>query len=274
MTMNYVYKYAVLFVFSIVLGFAFNMFLLPHEVLSGGVTGLAMILGLISPINSGIWLVIFNIPVFVIGLMKLGKEFIWNSILSVFITSVSMQYIPIAKVTDDALLSAVFGGVITGIAIGFIVRAHGSTGGADIIGLVITQKHDIPLGVMIFTLNSTVVFISGFVFSWDLALLTMASIYITGIVIDRVHTRHIKLSLMVVTTKGEALKNELIGSLIRGITVMNGYGGYSNNENKVLYTVITRYELALVKSLIKNVDPDAFVSISETNEVMGNFRKS
>lgn len=274
MTMNYVYKYAVLFVFSIVLGFAFNMFLLPHEVLSGGVTGLAMILGLISPINSGIWLVIFNIPVFVIGLMKLGKEFIWNSILSVFITSVSMQYIPIAKVTDDALLSAVFGGVITGIAIGFIVRAHGSTGGADIIGLVITQKHDIPLGVMIFTLNSTVVFISGFVFSWDLALLTMASIYITGIVIDRVHTRHIKLSLMVVTTKGEALKNELIGSLIRGITVMNGYGGYSNNENKVLYTVITRYELALVKSLIKNVDPNAFVSISETNEVMGNFRKS
>ncbi|WP_077324865.1 YitT family protein [Virgibacillus siamensis] len=272
--MHHLYKYAVLFVFSIVLGFAFNMFLLPHEVLSGGVTGLAMIFGLLTPINSGIWLVIFNIPVFIMGWMRLGKEFIANSIFSVFITSVSMQYIPVLKVTDDALLSAVFGGVIVGISIGFIVRFYGSTGGADIIGLVVTQKRDIPLGVLIFGLNSIVVFISGFFFSWDLALYTMASIYITGVVVDRVHTRHVKLSLMVVTQRGDQLKNELIANLIRGITVMNGYGAYSNHETKVLYTVITRYELALVKSLIKSVDPKAFVSISETAEVMGNFRKS
>src|SRR5699024_3406496 len=245
-----------------------------HEVLSGGVTGLAMIFGLLSPINSGIWLVIFNIPVFMIGWIRLGKEFIVNSSFSVFITSLSMQYIPVLEITDDALLSAVFGGVIVGVSIGFIVRFYGSTGGADIIGLVVTQKHDIPLGVLIFGIKSIVVFVSGFFFSWELALYTMASIYITGVVIDRVHTRHVKLNLMVVTHKGEELKNELIANLIRGITVMNGYGAYSNNENKVLYTVITRYELALVKSLIKNVDPNAFVSVSETAEVIGNFRKS
>lgn len=272
--MYHVYRYVVLFAASVVLGFAFNMFLLPHEVLSGGVTGMAMILGLLSPINSGIWLVILNIPVFIIGLMRLGKAFIWHSIFSVFVTSIAMQYIPVLKVAEDPLLSAVFGGVITGVGIGLIVRFNGSTGGADIIGLVVTQKRDIPLGVLIFGINSTVVFISGFVFSWNLALLTMASIYITGIVIDRIHTRHIKLSLMVVTTKGDELKNELIANLIRGITVMNGYGAYTNNENKILYTVITRYELALVKYLIKNIDPRAFVSISETSEVFGNFRKS
>lgn len=274
MVLHYVTKYTVLIVFSVVLGFAFNMFLLPHEILSGGVTGLAMILGLLLPINAGIWLFILNIPVFIVGLMKLGQEFVWNSIFSVLVTSISMQYIPVLQVADDALLSAVFGGVITGIAIGFIVRFNGSTGGADIIGLVITQKYDIRLGAMIFGINSTVVFISGFFFSWNLAMLTMASIYISGVVIDRVHTRHIKLSLMVVTTKGDALKNELIENLVRGITVMDGYGGYSSNENKVLYTVITRYELELVKSLIKKIDPESFVSITETNEVMGNFRRS
>lgn len=274
MVLHYVTKYTVLTVFSVVLGFAFNMFLLPHEILSGGVTGLAMILGLLLPINAGIWLFILNIPVFIVGLMKLGQEFVWNSIFSVLVTSISMQYIPVLQVADDALLSAVFGGVITGIAIGFIVRFNGSTGGADIIGLVITQKYDIRLGAMIFGINSTVVFISGFFFSWNLAMLTMASIYIGGVVIDRVHTRHIKLSLMVVTTKGDALKNELIENLVRGITVMDGYGGYSSNQNKVLYTVITRYELELVKSLIKKIDPESFVSITETNEVMGNFRRS
>lgn len=115
---------------------------------------------------------------------------------------------------------------------------------------------------MIFALNSIVVFISGFIFSWDLALYTMASIYISGIVVDRVHTRHIKLSLMVVTSKGDVLKDALLKNLIRGITVMNGEGGYSNSQRKVLYTVISRYELVLVKSLIKKVDETAFVSIS------------
>ncbi|UOR10343.1 YitT family protein [Halobacillus amylolyticus] len=271
--MNQLYRFALLFVFSVVLGFAFNMFLLPHEVLTGGVTGLAMVFGLLSPINSGIWLVVLNIPILVIGWMKLGKEFIWNSIFSVFITSISMQYIPVVKVTDDVLLSAVFGGVIAGISIGFIIRLYGSTGGFDVIGLVLTQKRDIPLGGLIFGLNSVVVFISGFIFSWDLALYTMASIYITGIIIDRVHTRHIKLSLMVVSDRGDEIKGELIKNLIRGITVMDGQGAYSNTERKVLYTVISRYELAIVKSLITSVDPKAFVSISETVEVVGNFRR-
>ncbi|MDC3425890.1 YitT family protein [Aquibacillus sp. 3ASR75-11] len=271
--MNRLYKYVVLFVFSIVLGFAFNMFLLPHEVLTGGVTGLAMVLGLLSPINSGIWLVLLNIPILIVGWMKVGKEFIGNSIFSVLVTSISMQYIPVYKVTDDALLSAVFGGVIAGVAIGLIIRFYGSTGGFDVIGVILTKKRDIPLGGLIFGLNSVVVFISGFVFSWGLALYTMASIYITGIVIDRVHTRHIKLNLMVVTNRGEELKSELIKNLIRGITVIDGQGAYSNTERKVLYTVISRYELALVKPLIASVDPAAFVSISETVEVIGNFRR-
>src|SRR5699024_11965187 len=104
------------------------------------VTGLAMIFGLLSPINSGIWLVIFNIPVFMIGWIRLGKEFIVNSIFSVFITSLSMQYIPVLEITDDALLSAVFGGVFVGVSIGVIVRFYVASGGHDFIGLVVSQK--------------------------------------------------------------------------------------------------------------------------------------
>ncbi|MDL4843185.1 YitT family protein [Aquibacillus rhizosphaerae] len=271
--MRRLYSLIVILVGSLALGFAFNIFLLPHEVLSGGVTGLAMIFGLLSPVNSGIWFFLLNIPILIIGWMKLGKEFIGNSIFAVVITSISMQYIPVVAVTDDPLLSAVFGGVISGAAIGVIIRFYGSTGGFDVVGLLLTQKRDIPLGGLVFCLNSVVVFISGFIFSWDLALYTMASIYISGIVVDRVHTRHIKLNLMVVTNQGEELKNELINNLIRGITVMDGQGGYSNAERKVLYTVISRYELAIVKSLIKRVDQTAFVSVSETVEVIGNFRR-
>jgi uncharacterized membrane-anchored protein YitT (DUF2179 family) len=199
--------------------------------------------------------------------------FILNSIYSVAVTSISMLYIPVMKLTEDALLSSVFGGVLVGVGVGFIIRFFGSTGGFDVVGLLLTMKRDIPLGFLVFGLNSMVVFVSGFIFSWELAMYTMASIYITGLVVDRIHTRHIKLSLMVITNKGDAVKKQLIENLYRGITVTDGEGAYSGNKVKVLYSVISRYELAYVRPLIKAVDPNAFVSISETMEVMGNFRK-
>ncbi|MDQ0428692.1 uncharacterized membrane-anchored protein YitT (DUF2179 family) [Planomicrobium stackebrandtii] len=271
--MNKWSRLLLVFVSSIVLGFAFNMFLLPHEVLAGGVTGIAMMLGLVTPLNAGLWMILLNIPILVLGWMKLGKTFIANSLFSVVVTSISMLYIPVVKLTEDALLSSVFGGVISGAAIGIIIRYYSSTGGFDVIGLLLSMKRDIPLGALVFVLNSAVVFVSGFIFSWELAMYTMASIYISGLVIDRVHTRHIKLSLMVVTNQGDAVKKELLDNLYRGITVVDGEGAYSAAKVKVLYSVISRHELAFVRPLIKNIDPKAFVSISETMEVMGNFRK-
>ena len=267
------YSLLVIFAGSLLLAVAFNLFLLPHEILSGGVTGMAMILGLLTPLNAGIWLVVLNIPIFVVAWMKLGKVFVLNSIFSVAVTSIAMLYIPIMKVTEDALLSSVFGGVMIGAGAGVIIRFYGSGGGFDLVGLLLTLKRDIPLGFLVFSLNSVVIFISGFIFSWELAMYTMASIYITGIVMDRVHTRHIKLSLMVVTSQGDAVKKELLENLYRGITVTDGEGAYSGNKVKVLYSVITRYELAYVRPLIKSIDPNAFVSITETMEVMGNFRR-
>jgi len=271
--MNKMYRLVIIFISSIALGFALNMFLLPHEVLTGGVTGIAMIISLLTPVNAGYWIAIFNIPILILGWMKLGKEFIWNSVFSVLVTSISMIYIPIIQVTDDALLSAVFGGVIAGAAIGVIIRYYSSTGGFDVVGLMLIKKWDVPLGGLIFVLNSVVVVISGFFFTWDLALYTMLSIYITGIVIDRIHTRHIKLSLMVVTSQGDDLKKELLANLVRGITVIEGKGAYSGENKKVLYTVITRYELAIIRPILKEIDPTAFVSVSESMEVMGNFRR-
>ncbi|MBB5179875.1 uncharacterized membrane-anchored protein YitT (DUF2179 family) [Planomicrobium koreense] len=271
--MDKLYSAGIIFAGSVLLGFAFNMFLLPHEILSGGITGVAMIFSLMTPINAGVWLLLLNIPILVLGWMKLGKMFILNSVYSVAVTSVTMLYIPVMKVTEDALLSSVFGGVLVGIGVGFIIRFYGSTGGFDVVGLLLTMKRDIPLGFMVFGLNSLVVFVSGFIFSWELAMYTMASIYITGLVVDRIHTRHIKLSLMVVTTQGDAVKQKMLANLYRGITVTDGEGAYSGNKVKVLYTVITRYELAHVRPLIKEIDPHAFVSITETMEVMGNFRR-
>ena len=271
--MNSFHKLALIFAASILLGAAFNLFLLPHEILAGGVNGIAMILSLLTPVNGGIWLIVLNIPILILGWLKLGKTFIGNSVFSVTVTSIAMLYIPVVPVTEDVLLSSVFGGVLVGAGAGVIIRFGGSTGGFDVIGLLLTIKRDVPLGALVFVLNSGVVFISGFIFSWELALYTMASIYISGLVVDRIHTRHIKLTLMVVTSQGEAVKKELLDNLYRGITVVDGEGAYSAAKLKVLYSVISRYELSYVRPLIKNIDPNAFVSVSETMEVMGNFRR-
>ncbi|WP_309863823.1 YitT family protein [Desmospora profundinema] len=259
---------------SALIGFAFNMMLLPHKVLSGGVSGIAMILGLVTPLNTGVIIFLLNVPILILGYLKLGNRFIIYSLLSIAVTAVSMQFIPLEAISNDPIMSAIFGGVIVGIATGLIFRSGGSTGGFDIIGMVLTLKKELPLGALIFALNAVVVFISGFVFDWDLALYTMASIYVTGKVIDAIHTRHVKLTLMIITQKGDAVKKKLLSNLVRGITVLDGEGAYTQEKRQVLLTVISRYELPDVKRWVASADPQAFVNITQTVDVMGYFRRS
>jgi len=259
---------------SALIAFSLNMFLLPHKILIGGISGIGMIIGLLTSLNTGWVIFALNVPIFIIGFIYLGKRFIFISIISVFITSLAMQFIPVESFNSDPLIASVFGGVIVGIAIGMIIRYGGSTGGLDIIGLILSQKKDVPLGAIIFGLNGVVVFVSGFFFQdWDLALYTLVSIYVTGKVIDVIHTKHIKLTLMIITSKGDEIKQELLSKVMRGITVMNGEGAYSGEQRKILLTVISRYELNEIKSTIKQIDPMAFVNITETVEVVGMFRK-
>lgn len=265
------YRLPIIFLASILLGFAYNMFLIPHSILSGGVAGIAMMLGIKTPINSGIIMFALNIPIFIAGYIYLGKRFIVYSIFSVTITSVAMQFIPLQSFVTDLLLASIFGGVIAGIAIGLIFKAGGSTGGFDIIGMIITKKRDLSLGNFFFTLNAIIIFFAGFLFGWDLALYTMLSIFATSRVIDSIHTQHVKLTIMIISAKGEEIRDQLLAKLYRGITILDGEGAYSKEPRKVLISVITRYELPEVKAIVKETDPKAFVNITETVEVMGFF---
>ncbi|MBE3594429.1 MAG: YitT family protein [Candidatus Carbobacillus altaicus] len=265
--------YVLLFLFSIVLAFAYNLLLLPHKVLSGGVTGVAMIIGLITPINTGWIILLLNIPLFIFGFYTLGKVFIVRSAISVTTTSLAMNIIPIYQLTSDPILSAVFGGAIAGLATGLIFSASASTGGLDIIGMFISKRRDFPMGTLMSTFNAIIIFVSGFIFNWDQALYTMLSIFVAGRVVDTIFTRHIKLTLMIVTEEGEAVREALLKQIVRGITVLEGVGAYSKNKKTVLMTVATRYELPMIKALIRQADPKAFVNIMQTVEVMGAFTR-
>jgi len=258
---------------SIIIAIAFNLFLIPHKILSSGIGGIAIILGIVTPVNTGIINFVLNLPILILGYIGLGKKVIFNTVVSVIVLSVALYYVPVKIVATDPLLSSVFGGVIAGAGIGLVFNCQGSTGGFDIIGMLLSRKRDIKLGGFLIALNTVVVVIAGFFFTWDVALTSLLSIYVTGKVIDAVHTKHRKVTLMIVTNQAEEMKKKLLSTVVRGITLLDGEGAYSNEKKRVLMTVVSREELASMKLTISEIDPHAFVNITETVEVLGLFRK-
>lgn len=258
---------------SLVIVLGFNLFLIPHEVLSGGMSGISMILGMVTPLNTGLVNFVLNFPLLIIGYKMLGKKFVVNSIISVVIISLGLYLVPVHEIAKDTILSSIFGGALTGLGVGIVFRCSGSTGGFDIIGMIIARKRDFPIGVLLSGMNAVVIVISGFLFNWDSALNTLVSIYVTGKVVDAIYTDHAKLTIMIITDKGEEMRQHLLSNLYRGLTIMDGVGGYSNDKRNILVTVISRYELNEVKNLIAEIDTAAFVNITETIEVMGLFHR-
>jgi uncharacterized membrane-anchored protein YitT (DUF2179 family) len=258
---------------SLITAVGFNLFLIPHEILSSGLSGVSMIVGMLTPMNTGVANFLLNLPLLIIGYYKLGRKFILLTILAVTMISLGLYVVPVVEIAHEMVLSAIFGGAVVGLGIGLIFRSSGSSGGFDVIGMLVARKRDFPIGAMLTAMNGVIIMISGFLFDWDSALYTMASIYVTGKVVDAVFTHHVKLTLTIITEKGEEMRQHLLTNVYRGLTVMDGIGGFSNTKRHILMTVISRYELAEVKSLISEVDPSAFVNITETVEVMGLFHK-
>ncbi|XJZ25644.1 YitT family protein [Bacillota bacterium Lsc_1132] len=258
---------------SMIVVIAFNLFLIPHAVLSSGMSGISMVIGMITPINTGTANFLLNLPLLIIGYIMLGRKFILNSIFSVLIISVGLYLVPVFAIAHDSILSSIFGGALTGLGVGIVFRHSGSTGGFDIIGMIVSRRKDFPIGILLSGMNAVVIIISGFLFNWDSALNTLVSIFVTGKVVDGVYTHHVKLTLMIVTEKREEMRQQLIANLYRGLTIVDGVGGYSNDQRSILFVVLSRYELQEVKNLIADVDPAAFVNITQTIEVMGLFHK-
>jgi uncharacterized membrane-anchored protein YitT (DUF2179 family) len=251
----------------------FNLFLIPHGLLSGGISGIAMITGYLTPLNISMLYLLFNLPVIIWGLMVLGRRFITLSVISVGFTVWFMQLVPERAVTQDTIISAIFGGVVVAMGSGICLRIGGSTGGFDIIGSIVTRKRDFPLGTFLFALNGIVIIALAYVQQeWTAALRSMLCIYITGKVVDSIHIRHIKVTLFIITKNKDALLEKMLKHP-RGVTLIRAEGAYSHLESDMLMTVTTRYELADLRKIIKETDPKAFVNIVETVGVLGEFRR-
>lgn len=267
-------KYLIVVLGSLIIAFGFNCFLVPYGVLSSGISGIAILIGLITPFDIGLMNFVLNLPLLILGYFKLGKTITLNTLLCVVSLSAFLYVIPVIPIADNILLSVIFGGVISGVGIGLIMKHSGTSGGLDIIAIILSRTTNISVGLSLTAMNGVIVLISGFAFDWNIALYTMLSIYITGKALDAVYTNHIKLTMQIVTTKGEVIRKELIESVYRGITITEGMGGYTKENKQILMTVVTRYETMQIKKIVRSHDKDAFINIYKTVEVDGEFAKN
>ncbi|TMV47758.1 YitT family protein [Paenibacillus mesophilus] len=257
---------------AMLIAVGFNLFLIPHQLLSGGLSGISMMIGYFTGWNIGLLYFLINLPVLIWGWVVIGRRFVWLSILSVLLTTWFMQLVPDQSLNTDPIIGAVFGGVLIGLGSGISLRTGGSSGGLDIVGSILTRRRDFPLGMLLFALNGAVVLALGLVLGWDPALRSMLSIFIAGKVVDTIHIRHVKVTAFIVTGCRDRMIDRLL-KLPRGVTLIKTEGAYSHLPHDMLMTVTTRYELAELRKIVKETDPRAFVNIVETVEVIGEFRK-
>ncbi|MGE8205195.1 YitT family protein [Heyndrickxia sp. NPDC080065] len=276
---EHIKKLAIVFIGALLNAFAMNFFLKPANVYASGFTGIAQLLSKIitqfTPLNlsTGLLLFLFNIPVAILGWKKIGKAFTLYSFIAVIFMSVLIEIIPIQKTSDDILLYSIFGGVISAVGVGITLKFGASTGGLDIIAMVLSRMKDKPVGIYYFILNAVIIFTAGAVYGWDKALYTLLALYASTRVIDAIHTRYQKLTAMIITKNSDELKKAIHRKLVRGITMVPVKGAFTNEERQMLIIVITRYELYDLEHIIREVDPNAFTNIVQTTAIFGSFRK-
>lgn len=264
---------------SLLLAISLNFFLINANVYASGFAGAAQLASSVFSdflgmnISTGILLFLFNIPVFILGWYKVGKGFTIYSIISVIFVTIFLEILPVVSVSDDIILNAVVGGVIGGIGVGISLKLGASTGGMDIVAMVLSRLQDKPIGTYFLLLNGVIIVLAGVLYEPENALYTMLALYITTAVIDTIHTRHEKVTAMIITHKAEELQQAIHKKMVRGITIMPAKGAYSKEDKSMLYLVITRYELYDLETIISEVDPNAFTNIVQTVGIFGFFRR-
>ena len=258
---------------------AMNMFISPANLYTGGVTGIAqLIIAFASSafgiqLSLGVLILLFNVPLLYLAWRSIGKRFALLSILTVVLQSIILELVPMGKFSDDILLNAVFGGVLIGVGVGMILKIGASTGGTDIVFQYLSMKFNGSFGKYSFAINAIIILIAGLTQGWETALYTIISIYITSVVIDKIHTVHQNLTLYIVTSKEDEMIKTLQQQLYRGITILEGRGAYSKNDKSVLMMVLSSYELYEALAVIKMVDEQAFTNVVRSEMVQGYFLK-
>ena len=259
---------------------SYAVFLIPHQIVPGGVTGIAMLLHFLYRSPVGIITIILNIPLFLVAFKILGLRFGVKSIIAIFITNILIDFfiytLKITTPTDNVILGALYGGLLLGLGLGLIFRAGASTGGTDIAGQLLTRKTNLSVGMWIMIVDFVVITLAGITTgSIELALLGYLALFLSSKVIDLVlEGMNYARAAFIISDEHEKLTDEIYEKMKRGVTILDGYSPYTKEKKPVIMCVVTKKETHSFKSLIKGIDEKAFVILTDVFEVLGQgFRR-
>ncbi len=250
-----------------------NLFLVPSHLLTGGATGIAIIVYYLTGWPIGMQTFFYNIPLLLLAYKKLGKGYVVDVILGTVFFSVCLDvtrflngYAPL----DDLMLAAVFGGVFNGIGYGIVFRMNGSTGGFDIIGAIVKKYYSFQMGGVIFSFNCLVMCVAGLLFGAAPAMFTLICMYVNSQVTDKIIAGFNKRkAVLIVSDQAQAIADGIITEVGRGVTFLHGQGAFTKKERNVIFVVVNLTQISKIKLLADAIDKHAFMIIMSANEVMG-----
>jgi uncharacterized membrane-anchored protein YitT (DUF2179 family) len=269
------YDYLFILAGAVIQALAMRLFLIPGELVSGGISGAAQIINHYVTIPIGLMAFVGNVPIFVLGWRYLGgPRFAVRTAVSIvvfsFLTDALAWFIPAGVVTNDLVLNSLYGALLLGVGLGLVYRGQGTSGGSDILGRILNRKFGISISQSYLVVDSLVVLASGFAFNWQHALYGLVVIYVSGLAAEMASEGTIILrTAMIVTSAPEIVTKRILTELERGVTLLEGTGGYTGQSRPVIYCVVTRAEVAHLKSLVSSVDPKAFMVIGQAHEALG-----
>lgn len=253
-----------------------EIFLVPNHIIDGGIVGISIMVSYLTQIQLGLFLVVFNLPFLFVGYKHIGSTFVISSIVAISSLALFIVVLqPIPRLTGDLLLAAIFGGVLVGIGVGIIIRSGGSLDGTEIVAILAQRSKGFSIGEVVMFFNIFILGSSGVVFGWDRAMYSLIAYFVAfktiDVVIDGLDESK---SVTIISGKHEEISDAILNKLGRGVTHFYGKGGCSQEDKEILYCIVTRLELATLKSLINEIDENAFIAIEHVHEVLGGgFRK-
>lgn len=255
---------------AFIAGFGLEGFLIPNNMIDGGIVGISIMLSYLTKANLGVLILCINIPFIFLALKKLGKLFVAQTLYAITMLGLSVNVFHNHHATDDVLLATVFGGVVLGIGVGIVLRNHAAMDGTEILSIRLAKKLGFSIGEIIMFFNIFIYTAAGFLFGWDKAMYSVLVYFICykviDIVLDGVNESK---SVNIISTKSEAIGDSLIKKLDIGVTYIQGRGGYTGEEKDIIYCVVSRLELPKLKEMVKFIDPTAFIAVENVHEVEG-----
>ena len=249
---------------------AIEGFLLPNNIIDGGVVGVSMITSYLTGKNLGLLVVLINFPFICLAFTKMGKKFVLQTFYAIMMFSLFLNVFHGHHATEDLLLATVFGGIILGTGVGIILKNEGSLDGTEILSLVLSKKWGFSVGEFIMGMNIFIYCGAGLVFGWEKAMYSMLTYFIVYKVIDIVmEGLNSSKAVRVISDKSYEIGQQLIEKLDIGITYIYGQGGYSKIDKTMIYCIISRLEMSKMKEIVREIDPNAFMSIVDVHETYG-----